>query len=382
MDWTLGGTRDTRHVHLASTPVKPKISNINLNVTPPRVQKADTLAESLLQNTMQTLASEFKCRCKPKIQKFRGGTSSGALLVFKSWMQDIECTIKDRNLNTDEAIRLVKEFGEGSAKDNINFYLEITDNPTIGGLFDNLKQVFSSGKDGQQMLAKFYSWTQGSKESVKEFGESLLQIACKIMTTKQEFKPNIDNTFKARFADGLKDHYHHAIAREMIRLWPVLSYVAYKAEVLKTLGPNIKPQSITVNKLDTSDVESPPKKRKWDLELDQKINTALEENRKLSERLSTFDPKTIVDTVINAVQSNTQIKKPYNMGPKPYKPSQFYGKPKEPELVLGTDGSLKPNKDCNYCKDLGHLKYNCPKLKAKEAKLAGQQNYERAKQGN
>ena len=104
-------------------------------------------------------------------------------------MQDIECTIKDRNLNTDEAIRLVKEFGEGSAKDNINFYLEITDNPTIGGLFDNLKQVFSSGKDGQQMLAKFYSWTQGSKESVKEFGESLLQIACKIMTTKQEFKP-------------------------------------------------------------------------------------------------------------------------------------------------------------------------------------------------
>ena len=137
-----------------------------------------------------------------------------------------------------------------------------------------------------------------------------------------------------------------------------------------------------VNKLDTSDVESPPKKRKQDLELDQKINAALEENRKLSERLSTFDLKTITDTVINAVQSNTQVKKPYNTSPKPYKPSQFYGKPKEPELVPGTDGSLKPDKDCNYCKDLGHLKYNCPKLKAKEAKLAGQQNYERAKQGN
>ena len=156
----------------------------------------------------------------------------------------------------------------------------------------------------------------------------------------------------------------------------------YKAEVLKTLGPNIKLRSITVNKLDTSDVESPPKKRKRDSELDQKINAALEENHKLSERLSAFDPKTIADTVINAVQSNTQVKKPYTTGPKPYKPSQFYGKPKEPELVPGTDGSLKPDKDCNYCRDLGHLKYNCPKLKAKEAKLAGQQNYERTKQGN
>ena len=232
------------------------------------------------------------------------------------------------------------------------------------------------------MLAEFYSRSQGSKESVKEFGESLLQIARKIMNAKPEFKTDIDNTLKAQFADGLKDHYHQAIAREMIRSRPTLSYVVYKAEVLKTLGPNIKLQSITVKKLDTSDIESPPKKRKRDSELDQKINAALEENRKLSERLSAFDPKTIADTVINTVQSNTQVKKPYATSPKPYKPSQFYGKPKEPELVPGTDGSLKPDKDCNYCKDLGHLKYNCPKLKAKEAKLAGQQNYKRVKQGN
>ena len=116
-------------------------------------------------------------------------------------MQDIECTIKDRNLNTEEAIWLVKEFSEGSTKDNINFYLEIRDRPTIEGLFDNLKQVFSSGEDGQQMLAEFYSRTQGSKESVKEFGESLLQIAHKIMTAKPEFKADIDNTLKAHFTD-------------------------------------------------------------------------------------------------------------------------------------------------------------------------------------
>ena len=98
----------------------------------------------------------------------------------------------------------------------MNFYLEITDNPTIEGLFDNLKQVFSTDKDGQQMLAEFYSRSQGSKESVKEFGELLLQIARKIMTAKPEFKTDIDNTLKARFVDGLKDHYHQAIAREMI----------------------------------------------------------------------------------------------------------------------------------------------------------------------
>ena len=74
-DLTLGRYRDAKHVHFASTPIRPEISNINL--TPPCAQKEETIAESVLHNTMQTLASEFKRTRKPKIQKFRGGTSSG-----------------------------------------------------------------------------------------------------------------------------------------------------------------------------------------------------------------------------------------------------------------------------------------------------------------
>ena len=158
-DWILGGARTNRHVHFASTPVKPEVSNIQLT-PPPCAPKEETIAESILQNMMQTLASEFKHSWEPKIQKFRGGTSSGALLVFKSWMQDIECTIKDHNLSIDEALQLVKEFSEGSACNNINFYLEVTERPSIEGLLENLKQIFFSGEDRQQILAKFYSHTQ------------------------------------------------------------------------------------------------------------------------------------------------------------------------------------------------------------------------------
>ena len=238
-DLTLGGYHDARHVHFASTPVRPDISDINL-ATSPCAPKEETFAESLLQNTMQTFASEFKQTREPKIQKFRGGTSSGALLVFKSWMQDIQCTIKDCNLNNDKSLQFIKELSEGCALNNINFYLEVMDKPSVDGLFENLRQVFSSGKDRQQMLAEFYSRTQNPKESVKEF------------------KVNIDNTLKAHFADSLKDHYHQAMAREMIRSRPTLNYIAYKSEVLKTLGPNVKPRSITVSKLETSDIKSPP----------------------------------------------------------------------------------------------------------------------------
>ena len=58
-DLTLGGYRDAKHVHFASTPIRPEVSNINLT-TPPRAPKEETIAESVLQKTMQTLASEFK----------------------------------------------------------------------------------------------------------------------------------------------------------------------------------------------------------------------------------------------------------------------------------------------------------------------------------
>ena len=89
-------------MHFASTPIRPEISNINLT-TPPHTHKEETITESVLHNTMQMLASEFKRMHEPKIQKFRRGTSSGALLIFKSWMQDIECAIKDQNLNNNSA---------------------------------------------------------------------------------------------------------------------------------------------------------------------------------------------------------------------------------------------------------------------------------------
>ena len=58
-DLTLGRYRDAKHVHFASTPIRPEVSNINLT-TPPRAPKEETIVESVLQNTMQTLASEFK----------------------------------------------------------------------------------------------------------------------------------------------------------------------------------------------------------------------------------------------------------------------------------------------------------------------------------
>ena len=101
-------------------------------------------------------------------------------------------------------------------------------------------------------------------------------------------------------------------------------------------------------------------------------------------KLNALDPKLIAESVTNAVQSSSGSKPSTfsnHSGQKSFKPTQFYGKQKEPELAPRVDGSLKPDVNCNYCKDLGHMKFNCPKLKKKEARMAGSQS-QQFKNGN
>ena len=43
-DLTLGRYRDTKHMHFASTPIRPEVSNINLT-TPPHIAKEETIVE-------------------------------------------------------------------------------------------------------------------------------------------------------------------------------------------------------------------------------------------------------------------------------------------------------------------------------------------------
>ena len=63
-DWTLGGTRDTRHIHFASTPVKSNVSNININVTPPQAPKEDTLATAAKHHANSSFRIQTQSRTK------------------------------------------------------------------------------------------------------------------------------------------------------------------------------------------------------------------------------------------------------------------------------------------------------------------------------
>ena len=79
---------------------------------------------SIVLHSLQLTVEEFRKICKPKIQKLKGRSSANAMLVFNSWLKDIEMCIKERKLSNMEAVQLVKDYTSEGARGAVEFYLD------------------------------------------------------------------------------------------------------------------------------------------------------------------------------------------------------------------------------------------------------------------
>ena len=95
---------------------------------------------------MSAVASEFKKMREPKLAKLKGGITSGASLFFNSWVKDVRAVILERAMSNAEALQLVKDYTEGKARQQVEFYIVSTQNPSFEGLIDNLKTPSKAGK--------------------------------------------------------------------------------------------------------------------------------------------------------------------------------------------------------------------------------------------
>ena len=177
--------QDEKHVHFTSTPCHPVQSNLfnsddenpiighsgNPFVSHPGnpfIQQpvcsqipaqtmVDTDATTIIGNTMSAVVLEFKKMREPKLAKLKGGITSGASLFFNSWVKDVKPVILERSMSNAESLQLVKDYTEGKAHQQVEFYIVSTPDPTFEGLIDNLKTSFQSGEDEATIKGEFYS---------------------------------------------------------------------------------------------------------------------------------------------------------------------------------------------------------------------------------
>ena len=414
--------QDEKHVHFTSTSRHPVQSNLFdsddenpiighsgnpfiSNPGNPFVQQpvrsqipaqtmVDTDATTIIGNTMSAVASEFKKMREPKLAKLKGGITSGASLFFNSWVKDVRAVILERSMSNAESLQLVKDYTEGKARQQVEFYIVSTPNPSFEGLIDNLKTSFQSGEDEATVKGEFYSRKQFSKESVDDFADVLQLLARKVLNVDPSFQTFMNKSLCQQLANGLKDPGHGISARSILNQQPDIQFASFRSDLANILGCRIRATGAKGALCNAAMVPESPetpvpvKHRKTEEEstIAAQLSMCIKDNQELHKKLDAFDPSKIAEVVTQVVAGGYQksFQKPntYQKPTNPFIPSQqkpqasqntnpfgkpYLGPPREPQVTPGADGSLNPALSCKYCKDTGHDVSNCAKVKRKEA---------------
>ena len=138
------------------------ISPTNLGAT----HDTATIAAEVSAAAAAQASKEFRRMREPKITKLRGGYSTDAELVFRSWWADILANIHDRELDNKSAIQLIKEQTLDNARREVEFQLDLCGGViSYQDLLKHLSVAFQGGDDKASLLAEFYSRVQKTKET-------------------------------------------------------------------------------------------------------------------------------------------------------------------------------------------------------------------------
>ena len=257
-----------KHVHFTSTPRHPVQSNLfdsdddNQitghpgnpfigNPSNPFTQQqvrghiplqttVNTNATTVIGNTMSAVVSEFKKMREPKLAKLKGGITSGASLFFNSWVKDVRAVILEHAMSNAEALQLVKDYTEGKARQQVEFYIVSMQNPSFEGLIDNLKTSFQSGEDEAMVKGEFYSRKQYSKESVDDFADVLQLLARKVLNVDPSFQAFMNKSLCQQLANGLKDPSHSISARSLLNQQPEVQFAVFRSDLANILGCRVR----------------------------------------------------------------------------------------------------------------------------------------------
>ena len=428
-----------KHVHFTSTPHHPVQSNLfdsddknpitghpgnpfisnpgnpftqqQVRGNVPAQTTVDTDATTIIGNTMSAVASEFKKMREPKLAKLKGGVTSGASLFFNSWVKDVRSVIQERSMSNTESLQLVKDYTEGRAHQQVEFYIVSTTNPTIEGLIENLKTSFQSGEDEATIKGEFYSRRQYGKESVDDFADVLQLLARKVLNVDPSFQAFMNKSLCQQLANGLKDPSHSISTRSILNQQPEVQFAVFRSDLANILGCHARAvgaKGALCNAAmapESPETPVPAKRRKTeeDTSIAAQLSMCIKDNKELHKKLDAFNPSKIVEVVTQAVAGGYQksFQKPntYQKSTNPFIPSQqkqqanqgsnpfskpYLGPHREPQVTPGADGSLNPALSCRYCKDTGHDVSNCAKVKRKEAlkAAAASQQSNPANKGN
>ena len=402
IDWTTLENKPKHVTFATSTPrmhISPdEMEGLAAPLVPQNVQEpVSSSSRTNDSSTLVGLAAEFRKMREPKLQKLKGGNTTSANLFLTSWLADVRAHIRDRELTETEGIQLVREFTEGKARQQVDFYLDTNLAPSLEKLLEHLTSVFTTSEDEATIKSDFYSRKQGSRESEDDFADSLQMLSRKIILVQPGFREEANKALIHQFANGLKDEVTKALAKSLILTHPEKEFIKFRTEVANISGSRSKrpPTKASLCQVDEVELEyqQPAKKAKKDQpSLDAQIQCLLEENRRMNQKidnlasLHTQNTSEVYSQAVGGAPTRfgqkTMSTAPKFQGSGKPKENTYLGKSEPPKPTKGKNGNLNIAETCNYCKNPGHLLDNCAKLQERIDKGMARPIHASQKQGN
>ena len=204
---------DSNHaVPFSSTPfcdTKPVNKTFDVSQISPLTgnhQDVATIAAEVSAAAAAQASKEFHHMCEPNITKYKGGYSTDAKLLFRSWCMDILSNIQDHELDNKAVIQLIKGMTAESAHHKVEFQLNLCGSEiSCQDLLKHLSVAFQGGEDEVNLLAEFYSSGQKTKETEEAFADELQILAHKVISKKPDFRNDLDMTLKQCYTSQLYD---------------------------------------------------------------------------------------------------------------------------------------------------------------------------------
>ena len=204
-------------------------------------ENASMMDASIASHSLQLAAEEFRKIREPKIQKLKGGYSANAMLVFNSWLKDIEMCVRERKLTNMEAIQLIKDYTAEGARGAVEFYLDTTATWKYHELVEHLRTSFESSETFSSLVGDFYSRIQRPRETEDQFADELQILGRKVISIRPSWKQEANEALKTQFASRLRDPYLAAMARNLLKTQGQnMNFTQFRAECISMFGSRIK----------------------------------------------------------------------------------------------------------------------------------------------
>ena len=141
--------------------------------TPHQKVKRTREDASILLHSLQLMAEEIRKMHKPKIQTLQDGYSTYAMLVFNSWLKNIEMCMKEQKLLNIEAVQFMKDYTSEGARGALEFYLDINSTWKYHELIEHLRTSFKPGETFSPLVRDFDSHVQSPCKAEDQFVHEL-----------------------------------------------------------------------------------------------------------------------------------------------------------------------------------------------------------------